>query len=402
MVVCSSITHNNNTPGVTITETDNSTEVTEGGATDTYTVVLDSEPSEEVTINFTHDDQVSLTDNEGNPIQSLTFDSSNWNVAQTVMVTAVDDAVVEGNHTSTITHTVETYDYDYENIPITNVTVNINDANPGIIITESGGSTYIVEDGVTDTYTVKLSTEPTADVTISIEVVDVPDQQSITNRTELTFTPSNGDNPWDTPQSVTITAVNDEQEEGVHNSTITHIASSEDDNYDGLRTDLTATVSDLDLEISTLDAFIEVAEGQDTSLIFTVTLSEAVSEEITFKYLTLDGTALSNSDFSLTEETFTFAPGDTEGEIEIEIFGEAAIDHNNLFEIFAKDISYRDWKIGQDVSQIGSNFPYGDLGYRVDEFWDDQETDFQAVGLIALRAGVFTKTEKQHSLLYEY
>jgi hypothetical protein len=63
--------------------------VTEGGATATYTVVLMSQPSANVTINVTADSQVTVDKS------SLSFTTTNWNVAQTVTVTAVNDAVAE-------------------------------------------------------------------------------------------------------------------------------------------------------------------------------------------------------------------------------------------------------------------------------------------------------------------
>ena len=85
-----------NVAEVLIVQSGGSTQVTEGGATDRYTVVLDTPPTANVVIAISPDAQVSVT-----PI-SLTFTSANWNIAQTVTVTAVDDAVAEGTHTGVI------------------------------------------------------------------------------------------------------------------------------------------------------------------------------------------------------------------------------------------------------------------------------------------------------------
>ena len=116
------------TPGVTISES--TLDVTEGGATDTYTVVLDTAPTGDVTIAVTEtsaDISVSAT--------TLTFGTANWSAAQTVTVTAVDDSTTESEETVTITHSVSAT-ADTTNYPTTlavdsvSVTVTDNDAAP--------------------------------------------------------------------------------------------------------------------------------------------------------------------------------------------------------------------------------------------------------------------------------
>jgi len=129
MVTVSGDVFSGPTAGVTITESSGSTNVTEGGPTDTYTVVLNTAPTANVTININPGTQVTVSPS------TLTFTSSNWNVPQTVTVTAVDDAVLEGNHTGTITHTAASTDTNYNAISIASITANITD-NDGVSITK--------------------------------------------------------------------------------------------------------------------------------------------------------------------------------------------------------------------------------------------------------------------------
>ena len=98
--------------GVTI-GTLSSTTTDEGGAAATFTAVLDSQPSAEVEIPLSSSDlsegTVSLT--------NLTFASDNWNTAQTVTVTGVNDDLFDGD----IDYTVEigpavSADSDYSGI----------------------------------------------------------------------------------------------------------------------------------------------------------------------------------------------------------------------------------------------------------------------------------------------
>jgi hypothetical protein len=111
--------------GVLISQSDGSTNVTEGGATDSYTVVLTSQPTYNVIVNISPDNQVSVDKT------SLTFTSNNWNAPQIVTVTAVNDSVAEGNHSGTITHSVSSTDAIYNGISVDNVVAQITD-NDGV------------------------------------------------------------------------------------------------------------------------------------------------------------------------------------------------------------------------------------------------------------------------------
>ena len=68
----------NDTAGVQIVEV-GGTEVVEGGATDTYTIVLTSEPTHDVLIALDPDAQLGV-----DPLGPLTFTPANWHTAQTV------------------------------------------------------------------------------------------------------------------------------------------------------------------------------------------------------------------------------------------------------------------------------------------------------------------------------
>ena len=151
-------------PGVTITESGGSTDVAEGGASDTYDVVLTSEPTADVTITITPDAQSTVAP------ASLIFTSSNWNAAQTVTVTAVDDVLAEGPHASTITHGDTSGDPNYNGavVTINDVVANIADDDvPGVSVLPTSGLTTD-EAGGSDTFDVVLLSPPTADVTIAV------------------------------------------------------------------------------------------------------------------------------------------------------------------------------------------------------------------------------------------
>lgn len=273
--VTANITDNDVLTGVTIVQSGGSTDVTEGGATDTYTVVLNSAPTANVVITVNPNAQLTVIP------APLTFTSGNWSVAQTVTVTAVNDAVAEGNHTGTITHTAASADPTYNNIAIAGVTANITDNDSaGVTIAQSGGSTNLVEGGTTDTYTAVLNTVPAASVFVTIS----PDSQLTTVPTRLTFTGLN----WNVPQTITLTAVDDALvESSPHAGIVTHTVSSADTFYSGLAVaDVTANITDND------SPSVVVAEsGGSTSMIeggtdtYTVVLNALPSASVTVSVL---------------------------------------------------------------------------------------------------------------------
>ena len=108
------------TPGVSVSPT--ALTVTEGDTTgDSYTVVLDSQPTADVTVTVGGHAGTEVTPTP----TSLIFTTSNWSTAQTVTVTAADTVTM--NDTVTLTHSAESTDSNYSSITIADVTVTVND-----------------------------------------------------------------------------------------------------------------------------------------------------------------------------------------------------------------------------------------------------------------------------------
>lgn len=127
---------NTTQPGVAITQTNESTSVGEGGATDTYTISLNTAPSGAVTIEVSAGEQIEVSTDGQNFSSSLTLAFTNT-IPQTVLVRAVDDATSEVSpHTGTITHQIVATE-DEANYPTTlgiqPVPVSITDNDEAII-----------------------------------------------------------------------------------------------------------------------------------------------------------------------------------------------------------------------------------------------------------------------------
>ena len=121
--------------GYTVTPVSGLT-TTEAGGTDTFDVVLDTEPSSSVVFDITSNDT-----GEGTVSSStLTFTTGNWDTPQTITVTGVDDGVDDGNVAYTVTVSVNdaSSDDDFDALPDTTVNLTNTDndepADPGKIL----------------------------------------------------------------------------------------------------------------------------------------------------------------------------------------------------------------------------------------------------------------------------
>ncbi|BAQ66285.1 S-layer family protein [Geminocystis sp. NIES-3709] len=123
---------NDDTVGVTITESGGNTTVTEGGGNDSYSIVLNSEPTDDVTINISTDTQVDTN------VSSITFTSLNWDTPQTINVSAPDDGIDEGNHSGIIIHSVVSNDVKYDNISVNPINVTV--IEPSLVYSRGTGN----------------------------------------------------------------------------------------------------------------------------------------------------------------------------------------------------------------------------------------------------------------------
>ncbi len=277
---------------VTVTELDGGTKVTEGDTTDSYTLVLGSSPSADVTITVSPDAQTVVSPG------TVIFTSSDFSTAQTVTVTAVNDATVEGNHTSTISHSVASSDANYNGISISSVTVVVTDNdNPGVTVTEAGGSTAVTEGDTSDYYTVVLQSQPIDTVIISVTASDT---NIVVDQSKLAFTSGN----YSTAQTVNVSAVDDGKDEENHTSTITHSVSSDDTNYSHITINsVIVTVVDddtADITVIETDGSTAVTEG-DTSDYYTVVLQSQPTATVTIVL------AASTTDISVDPDTLIFS-----------------------------------------------------------------------------------------------
>ena len=178
---------------VDITLSDSSIVVKEG-STATYTVVLPEQPSADMVVSLTSSDTDKLTVMPA----SLTFRTTNWDAAQTVTVTGVQDN--EGwDHREKITHeiTLGGATYVADILPV----LVQDDDRPRLTLSVDS---LTIAEGNSGTYTAVLTEAPADNVSIALISTDLG---AVTGRTGiLNFTTSD----WDSPQTLTLDAVDDD------------------------------------------------------------------------------------------------------------------------------------------------------------------------------------------------
>jgi len=285
------------------------TEAAGGSNTATFTVVLDSEPSSgtvviDVTSGTTGQATVSPS--------SLTFTTGNWDTPQTVTVTGVDNDVDGSNAGSTITLAVNdgsTADANYDGLADQTVAAALTDndtagftkSTSSVTVTEAAGGSN------TATFTVVLDSEPSSG-TVVIDVTSGTTGQATVSPSSLTFTTGN----WDTPQTVTVTGVDNDVAGSNAGSTITlavNDGSTADANYDGLADQtVAAALTDNDtagFTKSTSSVTVTEAAGGSNTATFTVVLDSEPSSGT----VVIDVTSGTTGQATVSPSSLTFTTG---------------------------------------------------------------------------------------------
>ena len=167
--------------------------------------------------------------------------------------------------------------------------------HPSLVLTPR--SLHVTEGSSSgSSYNVKLATQPTAEVTVSIAGTSGTDLSL--DKSSLTFTTQN----WSTAQTVTVTAAHD-TDESDDAATLAHAASGGD--YEEVEADLPVTVGDDETASLVLSkSFLALEEGGTTSGSYTVRLSKRPTGDVTVAIAGHEGT-----DLTLRRTSLIFTTG---------------------------------------------------------------------------------------------
>ena len=278
----------------------------EEGGTGSYTVVLKSQPASAV--------RVSMFTGTGSALSIdilPVFTVSNWDEPQTVTVRAGEDDD-DQDETETITHRTASADPDYHDLAVDGVEVTIedDDAGAGVRVEPTA---LTIEEGETGSYTVVLRQAPSAAVTVT----PAAGGDLTADPPSLTFTTAG----WDTPQTVTLTAGEDDDASD-ETETVTHAVASTDSAYSGIAVDgVRVTIADDEgtggpggtEELTVSTTRLRITEGNMGK--YTVVLNKEPSGEVRVEVSAPAGGDLTVNPTLLT---FTAADWDTPQEVMVE------------------------------------------------------------------------------------
>jgi alpha-tubulin suppressor-like RCC1 family protein len=197
-----------------------SVNVPENSGTGTYTIRLNTQPTATVSFAITSDNTSQITVAPDN----ISFGSGNYSTAQTITLTGVNDDVDDDNVNVNILNAISSSDTDYGALDNTTITgVNVDDDTAAYTASAVNAYDYY-ENGTTSTWTYRLNTKPTANVTVTMNSTDTGE---VNPPSALTFTPSN----WSTNQTMTVTGVDDSEIDGLQYITVSTSFSSSDAKY---------------------------------------------------------------------------------------------------------------------------------------------------------------------------
>ena len=241
--------------------------VAEGGTVQ-VTVTLNADPEREVTIRLVHGlfGGISDADYSGVPV-SLVFRSGETEKYFT-FTAAGDDIDDDGE---SVALTFRTPMPAGVNAGATTTVTITDDDERGVAISKTA---LEIDEGDSGTYTVRLNTEPTDDVTVAIagqSGTDITLSGATLTGDALTFTASN----WNTAQTVTVSAARDSDATSDAAVTLTHTANGGD--YVDVKETLTVTIVEKDTSVLSVGDARAAEDGGN--VVFTVRISAANGED---------------------------------------------------------------------------------------------------------------------------
>ncbi|MYD05021.1 MAG: hypothetical protein F4X21_08905, partial [Acidimicrobiia bacterium] len=291
------ITDGNGNPVLSVS----TTSVTEGapgeGATLTFTVRLPQTHSETVTVNYadTGDGTATAGSDYTTPTAgTLTFTPGQ--TQQVVTVSVIGDHLDEEDETVIVRLSAPVNAALYGNAETLDVTGTITDDDERGIAVSSATLTLTEPDG-TGTYEVTLTSRPTAEVIINLTSSDT--SAATVEPSSLTFQPAD----WNTPQTVTVEAVDDQVDnpDGVRTPTISHSVAAGTSGYGTVTAEVSVTVTDDDEPgLSIMPTTLMVPEGSQASYMVSLTMEPA-------SMVTVSMNGHVNSDLTLDKTSLTFS-----------------------------------------------------------------------------------------------
>ena len=320
------ITDNDLRPTISIADA-SKTEGDAGTSNAAFTATLSNPSIETVTVDYTTaDGTATIAGNDYTPATgTVTFTPGQ--ISQVVNVPVIGDVKIEGNETFAVNLTNAK---NATSIDRSSATGTILDDDNGINV--SVAEPNLVEGGANGVYTLTRTGVITSALTVAYTLTGTTTMGSDYQPVSGTATFAAGA----ATALVNLTVIDDKIFEGDTPETAILTLTPSSDYLIGNSNIGTINIADNDPRPTISINNVAIAEGNigTSNAGFTVSLSNASTEIITVDLSTQDGTATAGSDYqALTNQLFTFAPGETTKTVNIAVNGDTVTEANETFNV---------------------------------------------------------------------
>ena len=310
-------------PSVEVSFEKDTYDVNEGGSVDVM-LMLSEPPGRSVTIQIDKTDSGATTADYSVP-DAVTFGPND--TEKSISFSATQDSINDDNESVDLTLSSALPDRVTAVSPSSTTVSITDDDGPGVLITPT---TLTVPEGRSRTYTVKLTSQPTASVTVTIRTSGSTTVTHDATNDMLTFTAAT----WASNQTVRVSAAEDDADHVDDTATISHSVTSGDGDYSGIIVGSVAvTVTDdegVPVEVSFDQATYIIDEGDDQ--VVRVTLSVDPERTVTIPFVKTEVGATS-ADYGGVPGSVTFRSGDTEQTFTVTTVNDTVDDDNERIDL---------------------------------------------------------------------
>ena len=312
-------------PAVVIDELED-LESDENGDTVSLSVHLNNAPTQDVYITCAVE-----TESPNKEVEvacgEIVFNADNWQTPQSVIITGVNDYLIDGDQKYKVVITTNSGDNDFQGLEATSVELtNLDRTVAGFVISDTTLTTYEDQEQEAAKFTVALSSIPSEAVTLTFASSN--EAEGKLDKTSVSFTAEN----WNVPQEVLVKGVDDVVHDGNVEYAITfNLSESEDPHYKDLQP-ASIKVTNVDNDVAGFvvnnPEVFEIKETQDAVL--TVKLNTKPKSDVTISVAVDDTTEAQPEAESvvLTSETWN-----TGAEVKINGLADHMIDGNQPVKI---------------------------------------------------------------------
>ena len=286
----------------------------EGDGTATFTVTLDQEAANDVTVIYMTSNGASDGATAGSDYTAATqtMTISAGLSTGTIKIPVTDDTTDEVSETATLTL-----------VSPSNATISGDTTTADLVITDNDqpvatiGNLTVGESDNTGTFTVTLDQTAAEDVTITYSTADGSSNPATATSDYTTSTGTLTISAGASTGTIQVPILLDTTDELAETATLT-IDSATNATITGDSATADLVITDDDDPIITFVGNKTVSET-DGSATFTVTLDRTPAEDVTVVYVTSDGTTTENGDYTAQSATLTISAGQTSGTISVPI-----------------------------------------------------------------------------------